>query len=52
MIAEMDYLSREERLCELGLFSWRRFWVDLTVAFQYLKRAMRKMGTDFLDILL
>ncbi|KAK4815994.1 hypothetical protein QYF61_010862 [Mycteria americana] len=50
MIRGMKHLSYEERLRELRLFSLekRRLWGDLIAAFQYLKGALRKMGTNIL----
>ena len=46
MIKGLDQLSYEEGLKELGLFilQKRKFWGDITVAFQYIKRACKQEG--------
>ena len=51
MLRGLEHLPCEDRLRELGLFSpeKRGLWGDLTVAFQYLKGATRKMGRNFLS---
>jgi len=51
MIKQMEQLSYEEKLKELGLISpeRRRLWTDLIAAFQYLKGSPRKLERDFLQ---
>jgi len=51
MIRGLEYLSYEESLRKLGLFSLeeRMLWGDLIAAFQYLKGAYRKDGENIFN---
>ena len=49
MMQGMEHLPYKDKLRELGLFTLekRRFWGDLSVAFQYLKGGCKKEGDQF-----
>ena len=51
MIRGLKHLPCEDRLRELGLFSLekRRLWVDLIVAFQYLKGAYKQERSQLIE---
>jgi len=51
MIREMEHISHEDRLRDLGLFCLqkRKLKEGLQVAFQYLKGTYRKLQRDFLQ---
>lgn len=55
MIIGLDYLFYKDRLMQLGFLNLqnRRFWTDLYVFFQYLRKAWEeRWETGFLHVLI